>query len=65
MFMTAALGAAIVLAAGTAWRAAWTSDWGLAVATSAVPFVPKALLEVLLAVAIVRHGRRWIGGESS
>jgi biotin transport system substrate-specific component len=59
MLLAASSGAATVLAAGVAWRAMWTGDWTWAAATGALPFAPKALIEVLLAVAIAgRIARR-------
>ncbi len=56
MITAAGLGAAVVLISGTAWRALWIGDWAVAATTMSLPFVPKAIVEVLLAVALVRRG---------
>jgi biotin transport system substrate-specific component len=55
MMLAATVGAATVLASGAAWRAIVFDDWTWAAATGVLPFAPKAMIEVLLAVAIVKR----------
>jgi len=58
MMLAAMAGAATVVALGAIWRALASGDWTWAAATGALPFAPKALIEALLAVAIVRRTGR-------
>jgi biotin transport system substrate-specific component len=53
LFLVGAAAAAVVLLPGVAWRAAlFGGDMWLSVKTGLLPFVPKAVVEVLLAVTL-------------
>ena len=62
-------GMAVVFACGLAWRLVYamilTLDAGSLLATGVVPFIPKAIVELLLAVAIASVSNRYREGNES
>ncbi len=58
------LGLLILFVAGTAWNAAWLGSWKLALATGVLPFIAKALVQLIMAITLCRilgnagHSRR-------
>lgn len=58
LFVAGAVGVMVVFVCGIGWRIAWLAgDWRLALQTGLLPFAIKAMVELCLAVTLVRSIR--------
>jgi biotin transport system substrate-specific component len=62
LFGAGAVGVVVIFVCGIGWRIAWLAgDWRLALQTGLLPFALKAMVELCLAVALVKSIHRWQG----